>query len=112
MRTSQEISVDLEYLIGVVHDAFYSSEEFRKKVKQKQPWERSTDEKRWLSHLCDREDGDWDTVRDICRVMGFDQDRLISVARLTSKWEIKHNWRRCFPVDSHAEKILKFVLCR
>lgn len=112
MRVNQVISVDLEYLIGVVQDAFYSSEEFRRKAKEKQPWQRTNDETRWLSHLSDREDGNWDTVRDICRVMGIDQDRLISIARLTRKWEIKHDWQLCFPVDAHAEKIMSFIFER
>lgn len=110
MTINQEISVNLEYLIGVVQDAFYSSEEYRKKAKEKQPWERTTDDKYWLRHLSDREDGEWDTIRDICYVMGINQDRLISIARLTRKWEIKHDWQWCFPVDSHAQKILAFIL--
>lgn len=105
-----EIPVNLEYLIGVALDAFCSSEEFRKKVKEKPSYERANDEKYWLHHLSDREDGDWDTVRDICRVMGIDQDRLISIARLTRRWKIKHDWQLCFPVDSHAQKILQFIL--
>lgn len=108
MDVNIEISVDLKYLIGVVQDAFYSSEEFRKKVQEKQPRERTMDDIYWLRHLSDREDGDWNTVGKICQVMGLDRDRLISIARLTRKWEIKHDWQLCFPVDSHAQKILAF----
>lgn len=108
--TNAKINIDVEYLIGVVQDAFYSSEEFQNKAKEKQPWDRTDNEKHWLQHLSDREDGSWSAIRDICQVMGFDQDRLISVARLTRRWEIKHDWQLCFPVDSHAEKILAFIL--
>lgn len=105
MRINQEVSIDLKYLIGVVQDAFYASEKFRKKAKKKEPWERT-----WIHHLSDQEDGNWGAVRDICRVMNLNIDRLVSIARLTRKWEIRHNWERCFPVDSHSKQILKFVL--
>ncbi len=110
MTVNQEISVDLEYLIGVVVGAFYSSEEFRKKARAKPLWKRTDDEKRWISHLSDREDDDWGTVYNICKVIGIDQERLISIARLIRKWEVRHSWQPCFPVDSHAEKIMKFIL--
>ena len=110
MTVNQEISINLEYLIGTVQDAFYTSEEYRKAAHAKQAWERSSDETRWLSHLSDREDGNWDTIRDICKVMGIDQDRLVSIGRLARKWEIKHDWQLCFPIDSHAEKIMAFIL--
>lgn len=110
MVAEQKVLVDLEHLIGVVQDAFYESEKFHKTAAKKQPWQRTNDETRWLSHLSDREDGAWGTVRDVCRVMGIDQDRLISIARLIRKWEVRHSWQPCFPVDSHAEKIMKFIL--
>lgn len=108
MTVNEEISVDLEYLIGVVQDAFYSSEEFRKKAK-KQSWKRTTDVNYMLRHLSDVENEKWGAVREICRVMGFDQDRLVSIARLARKWKIKHDWQLCFPVSDHAEKIFGFI---
>ena len=48
-------------------------------------------------------------ITDICVMLNVNRTRLECVARLARKWEAKHNWLRCFPVEDHAGKILNFI---
>lgn len=48
-------------------------------------------------------------VCDISTIMGLDIDRLYAMARAVRKWEMKHDWNRCFPIEENKEAILRYL---
>jgi hypothetical protein len=103
-----EVKVNVERLLGMVQEAFDSTQDYKMACK-KPSWKwTASEEKDYIRH--DREHTcHWNAVGDLTQIMGLDQKRLETIARLARKWEQKRKWQYCFPAQGNAKKIMEWL---
>jgi hypothetical protein len=101
--------INIEKLIGVAQEHFYDIESYAKKGKEKPYWKRTASETNDMTRLGTRQDASNQEVSDICAILSIDWRKLFTIARLSRKWEQKHNWEKCFPVQEHEKKIIEYL---
>lgn len=103
------MKINLERLIGVVQESFDNTSSYRLCFVNKK-WYQMDEKERAHANWCERnEHGSSNEMYDLCRILDIDCNRLYTIARLARRWEQKHNWERCFPVQDHKEQILKYL---
>jgi len=103
------MKINLERLIGAVQEYFYDREQYAKESKKKPQWQRSAEEQKRVIYYFDCENAGWRVVYELYNILNLDSNKLIAIARLARKWEQKHNWEKCFPVQEHEQKILDYL---
>lgn len=101
------MKVNLDYLIGSVQDRFYAIDDYHQKYHGYS----------WIPNVnrLDYERYERDAylgrlyIIDLCRALRFNINHMYALARAIRKWEERHNWERCFPVEEHAEQILCYL---
>ena len=103
------MKINLERLIGAVQESFDNASSYRLCFVNKK-WYQMDEKERAHANWCERnEHGSNNEVNDLCAILNIDCNRLYSIARLARRWEEKHNWGYCFPVQDHEEQILKYL---
>jgi hypothetical protein len=104
-----KMKINLEHLIGAVQEHFDNDRSYRLEGKKKDWWKRTQEEIDRVTWHERNLHGSSNEVYDLCAILNIDINKLYIIARLARKWEEKHNYEKCFPVDAISDKIMEYL---
>lgn len=103
------MNINVERLIGVAQEALDADRDYRLECRKKPQWKRTQEEERSVFYRERENHYTNNAVSDLCAILNIDWRKLYVIARLARKWEQKHDWQRCFPVQANEQKILDYL---
>jgi hypothetical protein len=104
-----KMNINLERLIGAVQEQFEREQNYAMACKK--PYYKWTPEEKETYIRCDRERYTGNNgISDICTILNLNWKKLDTIARLARKWEQKHDWQKCFPVQEHEKQIMQYII--
>lgn len=103
------MKINIERLIGAVQEHFDNEQSYILPFRKKKWWQMNDKEQAECNWHERNRHGSSNEVSDLCAILGMDMNRLYTIARLARKWEKKHNWEKCFPVQEHEKQIMEYL---